>query len=61
MPQSSAGCCRRWKSTECIQYYLHVRCKKKGGVDPGDGIYEFGEASDWVEQRRFCLGTRVSF
>lgn len=30
-------------------------------VDPGDGVYEFGEARDWVEPRRFYLGARVSF
>ena len=30
-------------------------------VYAGDGVYEFGEASDWVEPRRFYLGARVSF
>jgi hypothetical protein len=30
-------------------------------VDPGDGVYGFGEAREWVEPRRFYLGTRVSF
>ncbi|WP_308365990.1 MULTISPECIES: TonB-dependent receptor [unclassified Microbulbifer] len=27
----------------------------------GDGVYAFGESVEWVEPRRFYLGTRVSF
>lgn len=27
----------------------------------GDGVYDFGEANDWVEPRRFYLGARYSF
>ncbi|MEQ8204672.1 MAG: hypothetical protein RIA65_00735, partial [Woeseia sp.] len=27
----------------------------------GDGVYEFGEANNWVEPRRIYLGARMSF
>ncbi|WP_250459210.1 TonB-dependent receptor [Microbulbifer litoralis] len=27
----------------------------------GDGVYDFGQAVEWVEPRRFYLGTRMSF
>lgn len=27
----------------------------------GDGVYDFGKAMDWVEPRRFYIGTRVTF
>jgi len=27
----------------------------------GDGVYDFGEANDWVEPRRAYLGVRYSF
>lgn len=30
-------------------------------VDPSDGVYQFREANDWVEPRRFYCGARVSF
>ena len=30
-------------------------------LDAGDGVYNFREANDWVDPRRFYLGARVSF
>ena len=31
------------------------------GLAAGDGVYDFGEANDWVEPRRAYLGIRYSF
>jgi hypothetical protein len=30
-------------------------------LDAGDGVYDFQEANDWVDPRRFYLGARFSF
>jgi outer membrane receptor protein involved in Fe transport len=30
-------------------------------LDAGDGVYDFQEARDWVDPRRFYLGARLSF